>query len=852
MKERIILAPGINGDELLRSLAANNVNCFNVRIMNAVGLARYGLMKSGVSITEPFVSKQEEIALVSKAVRGSTYFKKPTYSDIVDLTNAIRMMRYFVSSDNEAGVLSEILPKGIFREKNTAILAAYNEYIKILEGVDSIGLIRKAIKECKGFDADFEMIAEIPLKPLERKLLETLSAGRFNEITISDLYGSEYKGISIVSYKNCYGAPNEVEDVLTDIYAEKYLDKSVIAVTDTRTYSQIFFDQAINRTLPITFGCGIPITNSNPAKLLDLYNKWMTTGLFSAASLDALLSSDAFDRKAFIGNFECPEAVRTKDLLALLGQLKLSNSLKENQAKVAFYIETIPETDRNTAVEEQLKLWAAELSLPCEEFINKYAKIRAFGEDYVHVLLNRLDSTALSTICNSLAVVRSAGIDQQAEEVISDLLSTMICYQRSEPGKLHVTDINSAISSVRKNIYIAGLSANNYPGTPKENYLLLDEDVRLFGEGMEAFTSPGRIKVKKDRLFTLAKLATGLKCDIHVSFAGFNVSELKNQNASSMVFDLFRAENGDSSTVKDLEASIKKVEYFAPRLDATREVGKAYNEGLRIVRDDKESSTMEAKISIDGKSYSPSALSDFFECKRKYMYKRILKLPDEKEDNPFEVISAIDQGLMAHSLMEELANSSITKDEFLKMTGKAFDDYLKSHPAMISSSIAGAKDQFMDMMGSAYDKDPHRKVVLKEEDIECTHEAGITIHGFPDRVEQVGPDEYMIVDFKTGRRVKHVQDDIYSCLQVVIYAYLMEYKGYHITGGEFRYLRLGQNVSCRYDEDMKATLNDMLLEFMDSVKNNDYPCAETDDKGEPCKYCSYARLCERVELEGED
>ena len=38
MKERIILAPGINGDELLRSLAANKVNCFNVRIMNAVGL----------------------------------------------------------------------------------------------------------------------------------------------------------------------------------------------------------------------------------------------------------------------------------------------------------------------------------------------------------------------------------------------------------------------------------------------------------------------------------------------------------------------------------------------------------------------------------------------------------------------------------------------------------------------------------------------------------------------------------------------------------------------------------------------------------------------------------------------
>lgn len=43
MREKIILASGINGDELLRSLASNNVNCFNVRIMNAVGLARYAI-----------------------------------------------------------------------------------------------------------------------------------------------------------------------------------------------------------------------------------------------------------------------------------------------------------------------------------------------------------------------------------------------------------------------------------------------------------------------------------------------------------------------------------------------------------------------------------------------------------------------------------------------------------------------------------------------------------------------------------------------------------------------------------------------------------------------------------------
>lgn len=69
MREKIILASGINGDELLRSLASNGVNCFNVRIMNAVGLARYALMKAGVSITAPFVSQREETTIVSKAIQ---------------------------------------------------------------------------------------------------------------------------------------------------------------------------------------------------------------------------------------------------------------------------------------------------------------------------------------------------------------------------------------------------------------------------------------------------------------------------------------------------------------------------------------------------------------------------------------------------------------------------------------------------------------------------------------------------------------------------------------------------------------------------------------------------------------
>lgn len=44
MKERIILAPGCRGIELLRSLASNGINTMNMRIMNGYELAEYALM----------------------------------------------------------------------------------------------------------------------------------------------------------------------------------------------------------------------------------------------------------------------------------------------------------------------------------------------------------------------------------------------------------------------------------------------------------------------------------------------------------------------------------------------------------------------------------------------------------------------------------------------------------------------------------------------------------------------------------------------------------------------------------------------------------------------------------------
>ena len=221
MREKIILAPGLNGNEMMRSLALHGKNCIGVRICGAAELARLALMRSGISIDGDFVSAREEAAIAAEAVKGEPYFGKPSYSDIKEIAAAIRRMRSLIADEKEEEILKEKLPSGIFTEKNEALLHVYQRYMAILasgKAMDSASLIRKAASESRRIDADFLILEEYPLSPLEKMLLDRLSGGVFNEVSVRELFGRTVRPLRIEAIRNCYGAPNEVETTLTYIY----------------------------------------------------------------------------------------------------------------------------------------------------------------------------------------------------------------------------------------------------------------------------------------------------------------------------------------------------------------------------------------------------------------------------------------------------------------------------------------------------------------------------------------------------------------------------------------------------------------------------------------------------------
>ena len=868
MKERIVLAPGLNGNELARSLALHGVNCIGLRICGSAELARLALMRSGVSIAEDFVSAKEETGMIAEAVTGEPYFGKASFSDIRKITSAVRQMRSLIASVNEADeemALERILSQGIFKEKNMALLHVYRKYKDILSEcstVDAVSLIRMAAEKSKVIDAEFLTLKEYPLSPLETVLLDRISGGTASETGIHELFGVTEGRVHTSGIKNCYGAPNEVESILEEIYSGKQLDRCTVAVTDGGTYSQLFFDYALLYDIPVTFGCGIPIANSNPARLLALYYNWITGGFFGAEALNEMISSKAFNRTKLFNQFpEQEDGFSRSTFFDVLGSLRLTNDRETNAKRIEDFRKTVNEEAALTGEDSRdykeiqrklmsipcLEIAAEELSLPAEEFISKYAYIRKGSETNADQLIMMLDITSARAIYEELRVIRSSDAWQGADDIIPNILKMNVWAQRSEAGKLHVTGIGEAFPAVRENLYIAGLSASNFPGSPRESYLLLDEDLKLFGPGAENLTADAKILRKREELLTLVRLASALGSNIFVSYSGLNVSELKKDNPSSLIFELFREEHGSAATSGELEQTIRKVEYFEPAISVSRLVGSVYTKGQKIRPGVPENTSgIPVPWNLE-KAWSPTALDTFFGCPRRFMLRYILGIPEPPDYDPFEIISAMDTGTLAHSLMEALGGEFMDAEPFRKMSAEYFDRFLKKHPPLIPENVPAVREQFLEMMETAREMDPQREIALEEEDISCTHESGVKIHGFPDRVEKLDDGTYLVVDFKSGRRVKHVQDDIGTCLQVIIYAYLMEQKGFPVSGGEYRYIRLGETVTCRFDDDMKRQLSERLTMFRDCMQNGSFPAAQTPEDGEdPCKYCKYKAICGKL------
>ena len=161
---------------------------------------------------------------------------------------------------------------------------------------------------------------------------------------------------------------------------------------------------------------------------------------------------------------------------------------------------------------------------------------------------------------------------------------------------------------------------------------------------------------------------------------------------------------------------------------------------------------------------------------------------------------------------------------------------------MLKNAGEKEKREFLKMMQTAYRTDPGNEVISAENEYSFTHPCGVKLRGYPDRVEKEPDGSLIIADYKTKRKIEHEKDDINTCLQVVIYAWLCEQAGNPVKRCDYRYIRKGKTISCSYDDLRRSELKGKLETFKEALITNSFP-RDPGSGDENCRYCTMNDIC---------
>ncbi len=860
LQQKIILSNLINENEKLKSLALLGEKTFNTHYFRSLDLARYLLQLSGLSLDKKFISTDDLCAYLYEDIKAIDYFKKSSFNDISHLVRSINDLRHYIVKDENENI-HNLLPKDIFVDKNEAIIEVYDlmmDFLNKNDYIDEIGIIRFALENTKSFNNIVFEIYEEQL-PLDLALI-TKAAGK--EVNRVDL--SSDKKLKIKSYTKAFGQTNEIENILAYIYQNNIpFDQCLIASAETTDYPNLLNNYKDLLKFPLTIGTGLIIIETNPGKLFSIINDWIDSHYyvdyllriikdecFDLAKLSLKMEIPEDDFKALNDDLEFPETISLDSIITTVGDLRISFEKEYNEKTLEEYIallnkHTLEGYDKENTLRRIkelpfVKALVNELSEGIIYFISTYSLIRDIK-----------DENALSKINKYLNYHFEHNVSYV--DIKKMIFASRVGRESVKEGNLYFTSINNALSVIRPYLFITGLSSNNFPGGSKEDSNLLDRDYLPFG----ANNASNRTIDNNKKIFNiLLNEANKYNVEIHLSYSYYNSESLKDQNASSVVFEAFKLENGNDKTIEDFEKAFidnkdkyQEIEFFDKDILPISSIGRAISDNQKISFTEVEPSSEERTIKLNWllnkkRGFSASTITNYAKCEYLFYLTQVLNIKQSEETDIYEIIPANEYGTMAHYLLETLDKEVVkNKEEFALIAGQRFDEYLLMHKPYNMVAAEKEKEEFINMMKIAYEMEGNEKTIFKEEDVVYEHPSGIKIHGFPDKVIREADDTVRVIDYKTGRSISHDSEDIPSMIQCTLYSYIIEHvKDMRVSSFEYRYIRHGRSVFSS-DNDKTMTehyqnLNETLKKLYQSLKTGVFT-----PNHKHCEDCYFKDVC---------
>lgn len=625
----------------------------------------------------------------------------------------------------------------------------------------------------------------LQLSPLERRLIEMLSIGRLiildadpvfglsrpgmepqlsvpGDVTISHtevdrlpwLYqvdqSPEPVGDGSLSVFHAYGLMNEVREIFRRITKEGIsLDSAAVAYTSSE-YIPVFYSLARRLGLNLTYGEGIPVTLTSPGRVLKGLVEWLRSD-YSASALKALvLSGDVVLQGDKKGSTILASAAAARmlsvsgigwgrDRYILLKQM--ADIFKEKAAE-----ELSEEDDADSRRERYLRQseLAEGIYVVISEFISNLPvpddegkiSFRELTSGLAYILpkitntINSIDAAALQGLINNLVKAgQFASFNLEIEEALERVENILDVFRVGasgpKPGHLHIVSYENLIWSCRPNTFVAGLGADTFPGSGRQDPVLLDSERRLIHSGLSLGTDR-----PIENQYVMALALASRRGKVTLSFPSFDVVDNRAIFPSNILLQAYRLLQKDTFLdYTDLFNFLGRPAGYCPyegtpALDETewwtgkvlirpgvssgeetvRKYYRGIDQGRRAIeaRQNPDPTEYDGMIVCDG-TFDPrqnndlvmscSRIEELAGCPFAYFLKNILRVlpPDEVSYDPNCWLDALERGSMLHELFCRFMQKTTAENEspslsahrsmMMEMADELIDEYKKRIPA---------------------------------------------------------------------------------------------------------------------------------------------------------------------------
>ena len=792
MRESILFCNQLNQTEFLRTLAKAGSDYHFLRVMKDKEIIDYILESKGVRVPGKCISEAEEAYIYFKLGIGKTF------KDAKDIASSINHFR-----DSTLGDIKEELKNTLsddFPLKKELLVHAYDSYISYKEEnglIDKYDLIKRIPKG--KLDVDLYYFNEFPISLVMKNLLD--NACNMISKSIFELLPSKS---NIKMVRGCYGITNEIDYCLKEI-SENHIPLDDTQIVLIHSEDLIYVMDYINRYhINTTYRMGVPLLSTRPGALLK-YLLDLEEGYFGVDSYRRLFLADSFEASKFKEFFTKDNIFKERDYKSFIqyaGWLRLDFK----GTNIVYKDLYINKDTKENPIGEALVYLDKELRKGLYSFIEKFYKNTG----------DSLDFEALSLIKNTILEFDEYDIsDKDRLDILSDLLKKNVGGKLFKEGALNITTLENSFGSIRNNTFIIGLDSN-FPGNPKENYLIFDEEFESI-DNNKTYTSVSIIKQKENMLKSLLKVGN----NIYITYPTYTITDLKSQNPSSLI-------TKEMLEFKDINK--KPYGYLDSIFNGDRSMMECYmnNEALSIENENIDIKPYDINVLLN-KEYSPSKIFEFLnDNPLKFILENFYRVYIDDSDDPFNVIPANTKGDIIHNLMEGFQKDKISKEEFMDRANIAWENFIKMRPPLVMALEPKAREDFLDGVEKSYIQDPGNTFDSAEVEYHHVFDNGIKVGGRYDRLEKDKNGKFILVDYKTGKTSHHINNDPKSCIQGLLYAEIIEEeRGIQISRIEYRYPYVEVNYIDNTIEN-KAYLYQELDEFKNKILSLNLHCENKD------------------------